>query len=287
MGRYKEERRAIVMDTQSIERAYSFYSGFYDLVWNKIFHQSRREAVQLLNLQGGERILDVGVGTGLSLLFYPTNCQVIGIDLCNAMLEKGRERTSRHGLSHIELHEMDAMKMSFEDNSFDAVLAAYTISTVPDPSRVIDEMIRVSKKNGKIVLLNHFKNDNPFISSCETMISPLTKQMGFRADLELSTLFSGKPVMVEKILNVKPLNYWEVVLCTNQKKEGVPPPVNGNPLPSPPKTVPLQPASHPQPSLHQNGKKPWHASPQEGAFGQNGGGSTREVLRNGRKKENG
>ncbi len=206
-----------MMDAQSIDKTYSMYSGFYDVIWNKFFRQSREDAVALLNLTGGERILDVGVGTGLTLSCYPKNCKVVGIDLCDAMLKKGRERIDRHRHSHIELHEMDAMKMDFPDNSFDAIFAAYTISVVPDPSQVIDEMVRVCKKGGKIVFLNHFKNGNRFISACEKFITPLTKKMGFRADLEFSTLFSGKPVTVEKRQRVKPLNYWDVVLCTNQK----------------------------------------------------------------------
>ncbi len=207
------------MDAESIDQVYSVYSGFYDLIWHKLFHESREEAVSLLNLKGGERVLDVGVGTGLSLSFYPKNCKVVGIDLCDAMLQKGRKRRARHGYSHIELHEMDAMKMDFPDNSFDAIFAAYTISVVPDSSRVIDEMIRVCKKGGKLVFLNHFKNGNRFISTCEKIITPLTKKMGFRADLDLATLFSGKPVSIEKKMSVKPLNYWDLVLCLNQKSE--------------------------------------------------------------------
>ncbi|MEK7702659.1 MAG: methyltransferase domain-containing protein [Nitrospirota bacterium] len=205
------------MNTKSIDRIYSFYSGFYDLVWNKVFHESRGEGVSLLDLKGGERILDVGVGTGLSLLFYPNTCKVVGIDFCGAMLQKGRDLILRNRYSHIDLYEMDAMKMDFPDNHFDAVFSAYTISVVPDPSRVIDEMIRVSKKGGKLVFLNHFKNENRFISSCEKMISPLTEKMGFRADLDLSTLFSGKPVSVDQKHRVKPFNYWNLVSCTNQK----------------------------------------------------------------------
>ncbi|MBI3358954.1 MAG: methyltransferase domain-containing protein [Nitrospirae bacterium] len=210
------------MDAKSIDQVYSFYSGFYDVIWNKVFHESREEGVSLLGLRGGERILDVGVGTGLSLLFYPHNCKVVGIDLCDAMLQKGRDRLARHRYAHIELYEMDAMKMDFPDNSFDAIFAAYTISAVPDHSKVINEMIRVCKKGGKLVFLNHFKNGNRLISTCEKIISPLTKKMGFRADLELSTLFSGKPIMIEKRQSMKPFNYWDLVLCVNQKSE------NGN-----------------------------------------------------------
>lgn len=210
------------MDAKSIERAYSVFSGFYDLVFGKWFHQSRADAIQLLNIRGGDTVLEVGVGTGLSLPFYPRNCKVVGIDFCEPMLEKGRQRVGQYQLNHIQLMKMDAMKMSFPDNSFDAVFAAYVITAVPDPHQVIAEMIRVCKTGGKIVLLNHFKNGNPLISTCEKVISPFTKKIGFQADLDLSTLLKGKPLIVDKKRSVKPLNYWKVVQCTNQKT------LNGN-----------------------------------------------------------
>ncbi|HLG23012.1 MAG TPA: methyltransferase domain-containing protein [Candidatus Manganitrophaceae bacterium] len=205
------------MDAESIERVYSAFSGFYDLVFGKFFHQSRAEAIQLLNIHEGDTILEVGVGTGLSLPFYPKNCKVTGIDFCEPMLEKAKQRLALYKLSHIELLKMDAMKMEFPDNAFDAVFAAYVISAVPDPHQVISEMIRVCKVGGKIVLLNHFQNRNRLIGACEKVISPLTKKIGFRADLDLGALLTGTPLMIEKKLNVKPLNYWKVVQCVNQK----------------------------------------------------------------------
>lgn len=210
------------MDSESIERVYSAFSGVYDLVFGRWFHQSRAEAIELLNIRAGERILEVGVGTGLSLTFYPKNCSVVGIDFCEPMLEKAKRRLGQYQLPHIELLKMDAMKMTWPDNSFDAVFAAYVISTVPDPHQVISEMIRVCKVGGKIVLLNHFQNGNRFISTCEKVISPFTKKIGFRADLDLGTLLTGKPLIVEKKQNMKPLNYWKAVQCTNQKS------ANGN-----------------------------------------------------------
>jgi phosphatidylethanolamine/phosphatidyl-N-methylethanolamine N-methyltransferase len=138
------------------------------------------------------------------------------------MLEKAKRRLRQYQLSHIELEKMDAMKMTFPDNSFDAVFAAYVISAVPDPHQVISEMIRVCKVGGKIVLLNHFQNGNRLISTCEKVISPLTKKIGFRSDLDLGGLLIGKPLTVERKHSVKPLNYWKVVQCVNQKT------VNGN-----------------------------------------------------------
>jgi len=205
------------MDSKSLERIYSTFSGFYDLVFGRFFHESRAKAIGLLNIRGGEKILEVGVGTGLSLPFYPKNCKVIGIDFCEPMLEKGRARLRRAPLPNVELLKMDAMQMVFPDNTFDAVFAAYVISAVPDPHQVLSEMIRVCKIGGKIVLLNHFRNGNRFISRCEEVISPLTKKMGFRADLDLAHLLRDMPLLVQHKQNVRPLNYWKAVQCINNK----------------------------------------------------------------------
>ncbi len=206
------------MDSEKIERVYAAYSGFYDLIFGRLFDGSRAKAVRLLNIQNGETVLEVGVGTGLSLPFYPGDCKVVGIDFCGPMLEKSRRRLRQRPLPHIELQKMDAMKMDFADSTFDSVFAAYVISAVSDPHRVISEMIRVCKPGGKIVLLNHFQNGNRIISACEKVVSPLCKKLGFRADLDLATLLKGKPLMVERKLKVKPFNYWKVVRCVNHKE---------------------------------------------------------------------
>jgi len=205
------------MDAESIDRVYSVFSGFYDIVYGRFFHKSRAEAVRLLEVQAGDQVLEVGIGTGLSLGYYPKSSFITGIDFCAPMLEKGKKRVIENGLKHVELRQMDAMKMDFKDNQFDAVFAAYVISTVPDPRQVLSEMIRVCKPLGKIVLLNHFQNGNRLISSCERAISPLCRRLGFRADLPLSALLEGTPLLVEQVGAVKPLNYWKVVQCTNRK----------------------------------------------------------------------
>ncbi len=205
------------MEAQEIHKIYSVFSGFYDMVFGQFFHASREEAIGLLDIRQGERILEVGVGTGLSLRYYPPHCQVTGIDFCEPMLKKGRARLQAEVLSHIHLIQMDAMALTFPDNAFDSVFAAYVISAVPDPHRVLAEMIRVCKPGGKIVLLNHFQNGNRLISRCERAISPLTKKIGFRSDLNLSDLLTDVPLHVEKKQNVKPFNYWKVIQCINQK----------------------------------------------------------------------
>jgi phosphatidylethanolamine/phosphatidyl-N-methylethanolamine N-methyltransferase len=206
-----------MLETQKVEKVYSTFSRFYDLVFGKFFHDSRTAAIRLLDLKPGTRILEVGVGTGLSLPFYPRDCRVIGIDLTGPMLEKGVEKIRRWQLNHIDLQQMDATHMAFADDRFDAVMAAFVMTAVPYPHEVLSEMSRVCRPEGKIILLNHFSNDNPFVSRLEKSISPLCTRIGFRTDLALEELLEGSPLVVQQKLRVNPFRFWQTVQCINKK----------------------------------------------------------------------
>src|SRR2546426_11498958 len=120
-----------VMDTAKVERVYTSYARVYDHIFGKIFHDGREHAVRLLNLSRGERVLEVGVGTGLALPFYPRTCEVVGIDLSAGMLARCRHRGWELGLAHVSLQRMDASAMEFLDDRFDAVMAAYVVTAEP------------------------------------------------------------------------------------------------------------------------------------------------------------
>jgi phosphatidylethanolamine/phosphatidyl-N-methylethanolamine N-methyltransferase len=205
------------MDTEKVTKVYSVYSGFYDLLFGKIFHTSRAAAIDLLNLKSGDRVLEVGVGTGLSLPLYPKTCSIMGIDLTGPMLEQGAKKIRKLGLDHVHLQQMDATHMAFRDDLFDAVIAAYVMSTVPSPRAVLAEMIRVCRPGGKIVLLNHFSNRNRLVSRLEKTISPLCTWIGFRSDLCLDSLLNETCLDVEQNLKVNPFNYWHIIQCINRK----------------------------------------------------------------------
>ncbi|MEK6683440.1 MAG: methyltransferase domain-containing protein [Nitrospirota bacterium] len=205
------------MDTEKVTRVYSVYSGFYDLLFGKIFHNSRATAIEILGLKAGDRVLEVGVGTGLSLPLYPRECSVVGIDLTGPMLSQGAKKIRKLGLSHVHLQQMDATHMAFRDDRFDAVLAAYVMSTVPSPPAVLAEMVRVCRPGGRIVLLNHFSNGNRLVSRLEKTISPLCTRIGFRSDLSLKSLLDQTCLDVEQNRKVNPFNYWHIVQCVNRK----------------------------------------------------------------------
>ena len=168
-----------------------------------------------MNIQPGERVLEVGVGTGINLSLYPTTCSITGIDFSSFMLEKARERLARTNLRNLRLLQMDAADLKFADSSFDIVYAPYLISVVSDPVTVAREMRRVCRPGGRIIFLNHFLSPNPWVSRVERLISPFTVHIGFKADLDLPAFLAQtelQPVSLEKV-NVPRI--WSLVTCVN------------------------------------------------------------------------
>jgi phosphatidylethanolamine/phosphatidyl-N-methylethanolamine N-methyltransferase len=205
------------MDLKKVERVYSKYASMYDHTFGKVFQQSRESAVRGLPIQPGHRILEVGIGTGEALPLYPTHCEVLGIDLSEGMLEHARRRLDEFQLDHVTLQRMDAGNMELPDDHFDIVMAAYVVTAVPDYRIVVDEMIRVCKPGGRIVMLNHFSNGNKVIAAVEKLISPLCKHIGFRTDLALHTVLEGTCLTVASKKKVNPLRFWHLVECVNKK----------------------------------------------------------------------
>jgi phosphatidylethanolamine/phosphatidyl-N-methylethanolamine N-methyltransferase len=142
----------------TIEILYERLAPVYDVVYGLGLYHGRKLAMDRLAPMPGQRICEVGVGTGLSAMGYPATCDVVGIDLSAAMLGRARRRFARKGMSHVRLCRMDAGRLAFPDGHFDAVYAAYVINVVPDPAAVTRELVRVVRPGGRVVLLNHFAN---------------------------------------------------------------------------------------------------------------------------------
>jgi len=214
------------MDLNKIERVYTSYAGFYDRIFGKVFHEGRESVIRNLDVQPDEHILEVGVGTGLALPMYPRHCRIVGIDFSEGMLAKAKEKAEAHSLDHVQLHRMDAGAMEFQDDSFDTVVAAYVVTAVPDYRKVVNEMIRVCRPGGRIIMLNHFSNGNKVIAAVEKVLSPITKHLGWRTDLSLNTVLEGTSLHVARNQKVNPLRLWALVECVNRKNDhGF---VNGN-----------------------------------------------------------
>lgn len=206
------------MDTDTVQKVYNNYAVIYDVVFGKISGTGRANAVRRLRLRPGNRVLEVGVGTGLSFSFFPSYCLVNGIDLSEEMLRRARKRIKARGLSNITVERMDASRMAFPDDTFDAVFAAYLITAVPEPWNVLSEIKRTCKKGGLIVLVNHFKSSNKIISSIETSISPFcSKHLGFRTDLSISALLNDRELKLTGRRRISPISLWEIVEFRNMK----------------------------------------------------------------------
>ena len=210
----------MAIEREHMERVYTSYAGVYDRVFGRVFQDSREAVVRNLKVAPGEKVLEVGVGTGLCLPLYPPNCDITAIDLSEAMVGKAAARVKEHGLTNVKLMTMDAGAMDFADSTFDLVVAAYVVTAVPDYRKLMQEMIRVSKPGGRLVLLNHFTQDSPIIAAVEKAISPICVKIGFRTDLSVDEVIDGWPLIKERDERVKPLGMWHVVECRNNKKEG-------------------------------------------------------------------
>ncbi len=205
------------MSVEYVEKVYNRYSSVYDLIFGRVFHSGREMAPELLALGPETKLLEVGVGTGLSLPMLPRNVDITGIDLSQKMLDKARERVAGLGLQNVRLSKMDATRLDLPDDSFDRVLAAYFISTVPDPVAVVEEMKRVCRPGGYLVFLNHFLNENPVIGLFEKVFSPVFYRIGFSTDLDLQKLMLETGLEIETKEDIDFLGHWKAVRCVNSK----------------------------------------------------------------------
>ncbi len=204
------------MDLDSIRTAYRRYANHYDRIFGPVFNPGRKLALQTLNLASGQRVLEVGVGTGLSLPYYPEDTRVVGIDISPEMLDKARLRVDEQGLSQVEdLLVMDAENLEFADDSFDAVVAMYVASVVPHPDRLVDEMRRVCVPGGDILIINHFTSRNPVLRGLERGLRPLSRMLGFRPDMDLDSLPEMDDFQRVGVRNANIFGYWKLVHYRN------------------------------------------------------------------------
>lgn len=203
------------MNEASILIAYRRYARNYNRVFGKIFEQGRRQAVRHMNCQPGERTLDVGIGTGLSLNFYPKHTLVVGIDISPHMIEMARKVIHRSNSRNVCLSLMDAQKLCFPDHTFDKVAAMYVASVVPDPHSMIEEMKRVCKPDGDIFILNHFSNSHLLPKLIEKILVPFENVIGFRPHFPLERFIDDAGLKVISLSPVNLFGYWTLIHAKN------------------------------------------------------------------------
>jgi phosphatidylethanolamine/phosphatidyl-N-methylethanolamine N-methyltransferase len=203
------------LDTDFVEGVYGKMASVYDLFFGLPLHHGRAAAILRMGIKPGDRVLEVGVGTGMSLPLYPRRCAVTAVDLSESMLARARSRMERYGIRNVHLSQMDATHLKFPGNSFDIVYAPYFINCVPDPITVTSEMKRVCRPGGRIVFLNHFLSDGPLLSRLERAIAPLTVHLGFKSDFDLPAFLTQTGLRAASIERVNIPRIWSLVICQN------------------------------------------------------------------------
>jgi phosphatidylethanolamine/phosphatidyl-N-methylethanolamine N-methyltransferase len=181
-----EEARSLDFDREMVERAYDRWAPIYDLVFGGVFGRGRQAAILATNSIGG-RVLEVGVGTGISLPQYAANLRIFGTDISAAMLRKARSRVADLRLGNVEgLAVMDAEKLEFPDHSFDVVMAQYVVTAVPNPEAALDEFARVLRPGGEIILLSRVSADAGMRRFIEQQLQPVVRRLGWRSEFAWS-----------------------------------------------------------------------------------------------------
>ncbi|HEY3278255.1 MAG TPA: methyltransferase domain-containing protein [Syntrophorhabdaceae bacterium] len=205
------------MNREEIRRIYSRYAAVYDILFAQSFFPRIRLGLQKIGIKPGDTIIEVGVGTGLSLELYPESCRVVGIDITRKMLTKAKEKKDKFGFDHVSLLEMDAENMSFADDSFDHAVVPFIVSVVPNPIKMMAEIKRIVKNNGKIIVINHFSSKNAVLARLEKFFSPLFLRLGWTAAVPIDLLKNHCNLYIEEVSKKYRLDPWFIIHATNKK----------------------------------------------------------------------
>lgn len=205
------------MKEPTTRRMYDLWATVYDYTFGALVRARQLRAIQQLHLKPGDRVLDLGVGTGITLRHYPRDVTVVGFDLSEGMLDKAADKCRELGLNHCHLICGDAMHPPFEEQSFDHIMITHVISVVSDPARLVDRASKLLKPNGRIVLLNHFQSSYAIVAWFERVFNPLFTKIGWRSDLSLDECLRGVDVHVEYRFKMGLVDLWQIVVLTHPR----------------------------------------------------------------------
>ncbi len=198
------------LDENAVRAAYRGWAPFYDYSFGVVAGPGRRRAVSMLNQEQG-RILEIGVGTGLSLPRYKPQLEVIGIDLSSDMLAKAAARVQRLGLRRKPVAVMDASKLAFADATFDAAAVMYVMTVVPDPAAVMAEMLRVLRPGGTAIVVNHFSRERGLRAAVEHGLARFSRRLGWHPVFPLETVTAAPGFRLTETIELPPLGLFTLL----------------------------------------------------------------------------
>jgi len=205
------------MQEASTRKIYDIQSVVYDYTFGKLVKKRIARAIQHMNIQPGETALDIGVGTGGSVPFYPKHANVMGVDLSSGMLREARKKIEDDGHTNITVFQGNALELPFEDSSFDHIFISHVISVVSQPELLVREAQRVAKEGARIVILNHFLSTNRFVAMLEKWANPICQKIGWRSDLALADIVAKTQIEIDYRYKLRSVDLWETVVTTNTK----------------------------------------------------------------------
>jgi phosphatidylethanolamine/phosphatidyl-N-methylethanolamine N-methyltransferase len=197
-------------------KLYYELSNVYDLIFARFFFPRIASVIRSLRIPQNAKVLELGVGTGMSLSAYPSHCQVLGVDLAPDMLEHAQERIDRDDWRHIQVMEMNAMDLALPDSSFDYVMAFHVVSVVPDAERLMAEAQRVCRPGGRIVVINHFRSENRLLAAVDRYLEPLTRRCGWHT-LCRADVFNAPTLTIQRLYKTSRHSLFTVVVTRNDK----------------------------------------------------------------------
>jgi phosphatidylethanolamine/phosphatidyl-N-methylethanolamine N-methyltransferase len=208
------------MQEKTTRSIYNVWAYFYDVFWPSIVHRRTTRAIQRMAIRPEERVLDIGVGTGLALPSYPDHARVVGIDLSEGMLRRARRRVEESQLAWVQLALGNALELPFPDKTFDHVLLSHVVTVVSDPVKLIEETRRVTRPGGQIVIINHFRSANRVVGAIEKFLCPLCQHLGWRSDLGLQELIEETGLEVDFRYKLDHVDLFQTVFITNRPAAG-------------------------------------------------------------------
>ncbi len=194
-------------------RVYSDLAHLYDSLFGRVFVDHEHEVIESLPFRPDQKVLEVGVGTGISLDAYPPYVHVVGIDPSEDMLQHAVAKTRENAWGHIELHPGDAQRLEFPDNTFEWVTTFHVMTVVPDARRMMNEMVRVCKPGGHIVVVSHFASVNPLLYLLGSIVNPVTKMLGWTTRLRARDVLDGQPIKVERMERFSPIAVHYIIVA--------------------------------------------------------------------------